>query len=94
MQFRDLVVNESLQPDMAKNSPLCMHQYKFMFNSTRIPKIPSDVTRLSDPNKNQHIVVLRKNQFFILNLVNDGKRLSTDEIQSYSHHKLTLVNSN
>ena len=69
---------------MARTTPLCMNQYKFMLNSTRIPQIPSDVTRLSDPEANQHVVIMRKNQFFTFDLRRaDGSRLSTEEIERY-----------
>lgn len=67
---------------MAKNTPLCSEQYKFMFNSCRIPEIPSDVTRTSDPVAFNHIVVLRNNQFFTIDtLHSNGSQLSTDELQ-------------
>lgn len=43
--FREQLLNETLEPDMARATPLCMHQYQYLFNSTRIPTIPSDTTR-------------------------------------------------
>ncbi|KAJ2996808.1 Carnitine O-acetyltransferase mitochondrial [Globomyces sp. JEL0801] len=82
MQFRDLVVSGELAPESTKNGPLCSEQYKYLFNSTRIPQIPSDVTRTSDPNENSHIIVLRKNQFYKLDLKKvDGTYLNTSEIE-------------
>ena len=81
MAFKDLVASETLEPDMAKKSPLCSHQYKFMFNSTRIPEIPSDTTRVSDPFANNHVVVMRKNKFYVFDLVIQGKPLSMLEIK-------------
>lgn len=83
MAFRDLVINGQLEPEKTKAGPLCSEQYKYLFNSTRIPIIPSDKTRLSDPKTNTHIIVLRKNQFFKLELEPSGKRLSTQEIKKY-----------
>ena len=68
LAFKDLVVSEKLEPDMAKNTPLCSQQYRYMFNSTRIPKLPSDETRVVDASQNQHIIVVRKNKFFSLDL--------------------------
>ncbi|KAJ3062175.1 Carnitine O-acetyltransferase mitochondrial [Podochytrium sp. JEL0797] len=82
MEFRKLVVSEELEPDMARNAPLCVHQYKYLFNSTRIPKPIEDGTRNSNPATNNHIVVIRKNKFFIVELVIDGRQLSTAEIES------------
>ncbi|KAJ3323237.1 Carnitine O-acetyltransferase mitochondrial [Boothiomyces sp. JEL0866] len=82
LQFRDLVVSGELEPEATKQGPLCSEQYKYLFNSTRIPKIPSDITRGSDPNTNHHIVVLRKNQFYRVDLVQNGKRLNYAEVKS------------
>ncbi|KAI9206579.1 acyltransferase ChoActase/COT/CPT [Polychytrium aggregatum] len=80
--FRDSLLKEELEPDMVRTTPLCMQQYKYMFNNCRIPQIPSDITRNSDPKENQHIVVMRKNQFYSLTVIDkDGSQLSTDEIE-------------
>jgi carnitine O-acetyltransferase len=93
MQFRDLIINESLLPDATKQGPLCSEQYKYLFNACRIPQIPNDITRLSEPVQNSHIIVMRKNQFFKLNLVHaNGERLNTREIEKqlefiYEHAK-------
>ncbi|KAJ3101774.1 Carnitine O-acetyltransferase mitochondrial [Phlyctochytrium planicorne] len=82
LAFRRLVVTEELEPEYAKGGALCSHQYRFLFNSTRIPKIPEDVTRTSDPYKNNHLIVLRNNQFFTFDLVHsNGRQLSTAEIE-------------
>ncbi len=85
MLFRDLVVSESLEPDMAKKTTLCSQQYKFMFNSTRIPEMPSDLTRASEPGSNNHVVVLRKNKFYSFDLTDKstGRILSLSEIKRY-----------
>ncbi|KAJ3297226.1 Carnitine O-acetyltransferase mitochondrial [Rhizoclosmatium sp. JEL0117] len=82
LAFKELVVSEQLEPDMARKAPLCSHQYRFLFNSTRIPKIPEDVTRNSDPRANNHIIVMRHNQFYVLELVENGRQLSTAEIEA------------
>ncbi|KAJ3081561.1 Carnitine O-acetyltransferase mitochondrial, partial [Quaeritorhiza haematococci] len=82
MQFRDLIINGTLQPDAARSGPLCMYQYLYAFNSTRVPVIPSDVTHNADPNTNNHIIVMRKNQFYVLDLKHHGRHLSVAEIES------------
>ncbi|KAJ3066196.1 Carnitine O-acetyltransferase mitochondrial, partial [Rhizoclosmatium hyalinum] len=82
MEFRRLVVTEELEPDMARKAPLCAHQYKYLFNSTRIPKAIEDGTRNSNPHTNNHIVVIRNNKFFTIELVIDGRQLSTSEIEA------------
>ncbi|KAI8615223.1 acyltransferase ChoActase/COT/CPT [Chytriomyces sp. MP71] len=84
MQFRKLLNNRShdLEPDMARKTPLCSSQYRFLFNSCRIPQEREDTTRLADPSENNHIIVMRKNQFFVVEVVVDGRQLSTSEIES------------
>ncbi|CAG8838403.1 33022_t:CDS:2, partial [Racocetra persica] len=82
MEFRRLVVEQQLEPEYAKNLPLCMNSYKWMFNACRYPNKPSDFELTFDPANNNHITVIRKNKFFIVDLVKDGIQLSTAEIES------------
>lgn len=55
-----------------------------MFNACRYPAKPSDYEATFDPATNNHITVIRKNKFFILDLVKDGIQLSTAEIERYN----------
>ncbi|KAI9293906.1 acyltransferase ChoActase/COT/CPT [Neoconidiobolus thromboides FSU 785] len=81
LQFKDLVVSEELEPEKDRKGPLCMSTYKYMFNATRIPAEGSDYVETFDMEKNQHVIVARKNKFFKLELNNkNGQRLSTKEI--------------
>ncbi|KAI8807973.1 acyltransferase ChoActase/COT/CPT [Cladochytrium replicatum] len=81
LEFRRLTVEEDLEPEMAKSGALSMDQYQWMFNSCRIPAIPSDTTRVVDPAQNNEILVIRKNKFFTFNTLHaDGTQLSTAEI--------------
>uniref|UniRef100_A0A1D1YFG2 Carnitine O-acetyltransferase, mitochondrial n=1 Tax=Anthurium amnicola TaxID=1678845 RepID=A0A1D1YFG2_9ARAE len=82
LEFRRKVVNQQLEPEYAKGIPLCMDSYKFMFNACRYPTKPSDYEETFDPAVNNHITVIRKNKFFILDTVKDGVQLSTTEIES------------
>lgn len=63
LEMSHMISDETLEPDTAKGSPLCSQQYKYMFNSTRIPAFPADQTRTSSPS-NSHIIVIRKNKFY------------------------------
>ncbi|KAJ3248221.1 Carnitine O-acetyltransferase mitochondrial [Chytriomyces hyalinus] len=82
MEFRRLVTSQELVPDMARKAPLCVNQYRYLFNSCRIPQRGEDIARTADPSENNHIIVMRKNQFYVLELVVDGRQLSTTEIES------------
>ncbi|KAF9433454.1 Carnitine O-acetyltransferase mitochondrial [Entomortierella beljakovae] len=82
MDFRRQVVDESLAPEMVKKTPLDSSTYKYMFNACRYPKKPSDYELAFDPSKNNHIAVVRNNQFFVFDLIKDGKVLSTVDIEA------------
>lgn len=83
MLFRQQIIDQTLEPDTAKGSPLCMQQYKHLFNSTRIPAIPSDITRDSDMATNGHIIVIRKNRFYVLECFDaNGVLFSTAELET------------
>ncbi|KAJ3083393.1 Carnitine O-acetyltransferase mitochondrial, partial [Quaeritorhiza haematococci] len=70
MQFRGMVVDGTLPPDkIGRSGNMCMRQYDFMFNACRIPKKPSDYVAVYDPSTNTHVAVVRKNQFFVFDLV-------------------------
>lgn len=58
-----------------------MDRYKYMFNNCRVPQKPSDVNTMYDPVKNTHIVVIRKNKFYIVDTVHNGRQLSTGELE-------------
>lgn len=81
--FRDLILTEQLPPEKTRNGPLCMHSYKWLFNTVRYPNKPSDTAKQFDPYQNQHIAVIRKGRFFEFDLVKpDGQWLSAKEIET------------
>ncbi|KAI8055789.1 acyltransferase ChoActase/COT/CPT [Syncephalis plumigaleata] len=81
MDFREQVVNETLEPEYTKKNPLCSLAYRNIFNTCRYPVKPSDKLRSFDPTTHQHLAVMRKNQVFVFDLVQNGKRLSTADIE-------------
>jgi carnitine O-acetyltransferase len=59
-----------------------MDSYKWLFHSSRYPVKPSDVARKYDASAHNHIVILRKNKFFIVPLIDEsGKELSAAELE-------------
>ncbi|KAI8978463.1 acyltransferase ChoActase/COT/CPT [Pilobolus umbonatus] len=82
LEFKKEVVNKTLSVEMAKGEPMCMDSYKYMFNNCRIPKKPSDYEAIFDPVQNNHLVVLRKNKFYVVDTVHQGQQLSTSEFQA------------
>lgn len=83
LPFRQMVESGTLEPDKVRNLPLCMESYKYLFHACRYPAIPSDTVRKFSPLENNHIVVLRKNRFFIVPLTHPktGQELSAAELE-------------
>ncbi|CAE6351603.1 unnamed protein product [Rhizoctonia solani] len=63
LPFRDLTESGQLEPEKAK-TPLCMSSYKWLFNAARYPVKPSDTADKFDPATNNHVVFVRKNRFY------------------------------
>ncbi|KAI8868308.1 acyltransferase ChoActase/COT/CPT [Ramicandelaber brevisporus] len=93
LEFRRQVISGELEPEYAKKQPLCSDSYKYMFHATRFPKKPSDYVVAADPYTNNHIAVIRKNQFFTVDFVQDGKQLSTLELEQQFKRIITAADS-
>lgn len=81
LEFKRQIAQKTLEPEYVKGEPLCMDSFKYMFNNCRIPKKPSDYEVTFDILNNNHVVVLRKNRFFVVDTIYNGKQLSTAELQ-------------
>ncbi|OBZ89849.1 Carnitine O-acetyltransferase, mitochondrial [Choanephora cucurbitarum] len=81
LEFKKQIVDKNLPVEMAKGEPMCMDSYKYMFNNCRIPKKPSDYEAIHDPVKNNHVIAIRKNKFYVIDTIHNGQQLSTAELQ-------------
>lgn len=66
-----------------KGQPLCMEQYYRLFSSYRLPGLHKD--KLVDSNNNlalepEHVIVLSRNQMFVLDVIVNFTRLSEDQL--------------
>lgn len=82
LEFRRLVEGAELEPEYAKKQPLDMDSYKWMFNACRIPKKPEDYEQKYAATDNEHIAVVRKNKFYVFETVQNGKQLSTADLEA------------
>lgn len=64
--------SELLEPEKVKGQPLCMASYKYLFNATRVPTAPADIPLAYERDLN-HIVVLRNNRYFKIEVADRGK---------------------
>ena len=81
LEFKKMVDNGSLEPEYMKKLPIAMSSYKYMFNCSRVPKKPADTTVKHDFKSNQHILVIRKNQFWTVPHELNGTQLTTAELE-------------
>uniref|UniRef100_H2W9P4 Carn_acyltransf domain-containing protein n=1 Tax=Caenorhabditis japonica TaxID=281687 RepID=H2W9P4_CAEJA len=76
VKFYLLAKNDQLKPDMAGKSPLDMAQYKFLFGTTRVPKIGVDEIKYGCDYKEplQHIVVIRNGHLFRVQVLDNNEQ--------------------
>lgn len=81
----------TLEPEYAKGEPMCMDSYKYMFNNCRIPRKPADLEVAYDPVKHSHIIAIRKNKFYVIDTVHNGRQLSTNELEKQFERVIELA---
>lgn len=81
LEFKRQVDSCTLEPEYMKKQPLSMDHYEWMFNCCRIPDKPKDYPRKYSPVGHEHILVVRKNQFFKVMHEIDGQQLNTSELE-------------
>ncbi|KAF1850707.1 acyltransferase ChoActase/COT/CPT [Cucurbitaria berberidis CBS 394.84] len=81
LEFKKMVDGGSLEPEYMKKLPMAMSSYEWMFNCSRVPKKPSDTATKFPFKGNQHIVAIRKNQFWKIPHEINGKQLNTSELE-------------
>ncbi|KAF9479937.1 acyltransferase ChoActase/COT/CPT [Pholiota conissans] len=83
LPFRELVESGRLEPEAVRGAPLCMASYKWLFHASRYPVKPSDTAFKFDPKTHNHIVVIRKNRFFVVPLADaQGNELSAADLEA------------
>ena len=81
LEFKAQVDAGTLEPEYMKKLPLCMDSYKWMFNACRIPARPADHPVKYAPENNNHIIAIRKNQFYRIDYEVNGQQLTTRELE-------------
>ncbi|KAF2456028.1 acyltransferase ChoActase/COT/CPT [Lineolata rhizophorae] len=81
LEFKKQVDGKTLEPEYMKKLPMAMSSYEWMFNACRKPAKPSDYPVKYPFQANEHLVVIRKNQFFKVPHAVNGKQLNTSELE-------------
>ncbi|XP_016889647.1 choline O-acetyltransferase b [Cynoglossus semilaevis] len=87
LDYKRVIEQRALPVDVARGqlagTPLCMEQYYRLFNSYRYPGLKTDTLKVQTKAASsapEHIMVACKNQFFVLDVVVNGKQLNEAEI--------------
>lgn len=81
LEFKGQVDAGTLEPEYMRGQPMAMSSYEYMFNCCRIPSDGADYPKKYPAKENEHIMVVRKNQFFKVPLVVDGQQLNVSELE-------------
>ncbi|KAJ5172869.1 hypothetical protein N7492_005462 [Penicillium capsulatum] len=81
LEFKAQVDSGELEPEYMRGQPMAMSSYEYMFNCCRIPADGEDFPRKFAASENQHIIAVRKNQFFKVPLVVNGQPLNLSELE-------------
>ncbi|XP_067140741.1 carnitine O-acetyltransferase-like isoform X2 [Centruroides vittatus] len=94
LEYKLMIDQQVLPPDMMGNQPLDMSQYLKIFSTCRIPAIPSDclIHFSEEPEPPKHITVAHNNHYFQVNVFgSDGAPLN--ERQIFSQLELVVAQS-
>ncbi|TKR71794.1 hypothetical protein L596_019335 [Steinernema carpocapsae] len=85
LSFYHRICNDELPQDKAGNIPFDMSQYKFLFGTTRIPRVGKDVIKygkdLNPPS--EHIIVMRNGHMFKVPVYDEGgEMLGLNQLKS------------
>nr|XP_046207948.1 choline O-acetyltransferase-like [Oncorhynchus gorbuscha] len=86
LEYKERIDTRVLPVDFARGqlagTPLCMKQYYRLFNTYRLPGHKRDTLVIHKPGstEQEHIIVACKNQFFVLDLVVNKKKLKEMDI--------------
>ena len=86
LQFKSQVDDKSLEPEYMRKLPMAMSSYRYMFNCARVAASPTDYCNEFGHEGNDHIIAIRKNQFFKIPTTVDGKQLNTSELETQFTH--------
>ncbi|RMZ90418.1 hypothetical protein DV736_g2354, partial [Chaetothyriales sp. CBS 134916] len=89
LEFKRQVDTKSLEPEYMRKAPMAMSSYQYMFNCSRVAAVPSDYPIVYGSEGNEHIIVIRKNQFWKVPTQVNGKQLNTSEFEHQFNHIYT-----
>ena len=86
LHFKNQVDTKTLEPEYMRKAPMAMSSYQYMFNCSRVAAEPADYPIEYGPEGNEHIIAIRKNQFWKIPTHVQGKQLNTSELELQFAH--------
>ncbi|KAF8909292.1 acyltransferase ChoActase/COT/CPT [Gymnopilus junonius] len=90
MIFRQKLKQGLIKPESTKEGPLCMDTYRWMFDCCRVPGEGLDwsvsYAKNGELGDSGHIIVIRKNRVYKVDVTHNGRILSTSEIEKQIQH--------
>ena len=94
LDYKDMIDDQLLEPEKTKSGYLCMSQYTRLYGVTRVPRPSCDILVGLHPCKSQHIVVLVKDQIFVVNVYDQkGGRIGVKDLERQFSECIHRVNS-
>lgn len=88
--FRQKLLSGQVSPDATKEGQFCMDTYRWMFDCCRIPGLEGLDWSISHTGANAdelgHIIIVRKNRFWKLKGIVNGRILSMSELEKQIQH--------
>ena len=81
LDFKQKLDSETLEPDYMRKKPIDMELFQYLFNSCRIPEPYMDNFAKYPSEGNEHIIVIRRNHFYKVPYVVNGRLLTGEEIE-------------
>ncbi|XP_034050102.1 choline O-acetyltransferase-like [Thalassophryne amazonica] len=100
LAYKALIDARALPVDFARGqlagTPLCMEQHYSLFTSYRFPGLKRDMlnVRMNETSSElEHVIITRKNQFFAMDVIANGKQLNEIEIFSQLEKIMTMADN-
>ncbi|KAF8159566.1 carnitine acetyl transferase [Crassisporium funariophilum] len=83
--FRQQLKQGLIKPESSKEGPFCMDTYRWMFDCCRVPHEGLDwsisYAKAGDMGDSTHIIVIRNNRMWKVDVTQNGRILSTQDIE-------------
>ncbi|CAK4656895.1 hypothetical protein LEN26_015139 [Aphanomyces euteiches] len=92
LKFIHALRTETMGPDVWRNTPLCMNQFRMLFATARYPTETNDGVHVANDSK--HIVVVCRNQFYWFDVMWEDGTAAITEREIMENLRLIIADAN